>query len=64
MKIDSKISVNEIIKRYPNTLPVLNVYGIDTCCGGEASIAVAAANANVSLETIVAALAEASRENA
>jgi regulator of cell morphogenesis and NO signaling len=64
MKIDSKLSVNEIIKRYPAALPVLNAFAIDTCCGGEEPIAVAAASANVPVETIVAAIAEATREGA
>ena len=63
MTIESNLSVNEIIKRYPKALPVLNAFAIDTCCGGEEPIAVAAEIANVPLETVVAAIVEASRED-
>jgi regulator of cell morphogenesis and NO signaling len=62
MKVDSDLSVNEIIKQYPRALPVLNSFGIDTCCGGEDPISVAAENANVALETIIAAIEEATDE--
>jgi len=58
MKIDPDLTVNEIIKRYPKALPVLNAFAIDTCCGGEDPIAAAATAANVPLETIVSAIAE------
>ena len=64
MKIDAGLTVNEVIKRFPAALPVLNAFAIDTCCGGEESIGVAAANVNVPLETIVTAIGEARRERA
>lgn len=64
MKIEPDYTVNEIIKRYPAALPVMNAFGVDTCCGGEDPITVAAANANVPLEAIVARIIEESREDA
>ena len=64
MKIDPDLTVNEIIKRYPKSLPVLNALAIDTCCGGEDPISVAASAVNVPLETIVTAIAEASHADA
>lgn len=28
------MTVNEIVQRYPRSLPVFKAFGIDTCCGG------------------------------
>ena len=61
LEIDSDLTVNEIIKRYPASLPVLNDFAIDTCCGGEEPLSVAAVHAIVPLEQIIAAIAEATR---
>lgn len=36
------ITVNEAIRRYPETLAVFNVFGIDACCSGAVRIAEAA----------------------
>ena len=36
--IDQTSSVNEVISRYPATIPVFNRFGLDTCCGGGAPI--------------------------
>ena len=32
--IDCSQTVNEIVARHPETLPVFHAWGIDTCCGG------------------------------
>jgi len=32
--IDCSQTVNEIVTRHPETLPVFQAWGIDTCCGG------------------------------
>ena len=32
--IDCTQSVNEIVRRHPETLAVIEQWGIDTCCGG------------------------------
>ena len=32
--LDCTQTVNEIIARFPDTLPVFSAWGIDTCCGG------------------------------
>jgi iron-sulfur cluster repair protein YtfE (RIC family) len=26
--------IRDLVEQYPSTLPVLNSYGMDTCCGG------------------------------
>ena len=62
MKINSDLTVNEIIRRYPASLPVLNSFAIDTCCGGEEPLSRAVAAVNVPLDRVVAAIAEATRE--
>jgi regulator of cell morphogenesis and NO signaling len=36
------LSVNEIIRLHPATVAVFNRFGIDACCGGAATLAVAA----------------------
>ena len=56
--IDTTLSVNEIIRRYPASLAVLNAAGIDTCCGGAESLAVAARNSGADLERLVAGIVE------
>jgi iron-sulfur cluster repair protein YtfE (RIC family) len=28
------MTVNEIVQKYPQALPVFKEFGIDTCCGG------------------------------
>ncbi|HEX6290066.1 MAG TPA: DUF542 domain-containing protein [Herpetosiphonaceae bacterium] len=32
--IDGADTLNEIVARYPQTLPALQGFGLDTCCGG------------------------------
>ena len=41
--IDADLTVNETIRRFPATLAVSRDFGIDTCCGGAAHLAEAAA---------------------
>jgi regulator of cell morphogenesis and NO signaling len=41
--IDSRITVNDAIRRFPATVAVFNDFGIDACCGGAASLSEAAA---------------------
>ncbi len=28
------LTINDLVLRYPSVLPVLNDFGIDSCCGG------------------------------
>ena len=35
-------SINDILQDFPAAIPVLNARGIDTCCGGDTSLADAA----------------------
>ena len=54
--IPGTITVNETIHRYPATVEVFNVFGIDACCGGAASIVDAAERDGVKLSALLEAL--------
>lgn len=54
--VDPALSVNEILRRWPAAIPALNAAGIDTCCGGAASLEAAAHDAGVALDPLVAAI--------
>ena len=45
--IDLLCSVNEVIQRSPDTLPVFSAYGLDTCCRGNMTVRDAAQDAGV-----------------
>ena len=57
--IDTTVSVNEMVARHPETMPVFNRFGLDTCCGGGAPIAEAARRDGADLDALVKALREA-----
>ena len=54
--LDHSLSVNETIRRFPETLAVLNQFGIDTCCGGAESLDEAARSSTVRLEALMTEL--------
>ena len=56
MTIDPTLSVNELLRRYPEALPVLATAGIDSCCGGEQSLALAAAGSGLTFDQLAARL--------
>ena len=58
-ELNPALSVNELIAWYPSVLPVLNGFGVDTCCGGAESLELAAREANVQLEDLMAGLSAA-----
>lgn len=45
--LDCTVSVNDMIALHPETAEVFNAYGIDTCCGGGATVQNAARDSNV-----------------
>ena len=55
-RIDPSWSLNEVLRRQPNTAVVLNAFGLDACCGGARSLADAAAEDGVDLDALLAAL--------
>jgi iron-sulfur cluster repair protein YtfE (RIC family) len=56
MTIDPTLSVNELLRRYPAALPILAAAGIDSCCGGEQSLALAAARSGLTFDQLAARL--------
>ena len=59
MMTDASLAINEIIRRVPASIAVLNSYGIDTCCGGEISLTESAKEIGVAPEDILRAIAAA-----
>jgi iron-sulfur cluster repair protein YtfE (RIC family) len=49
-------TINELVARAPRVLPVLQRYGIDTCCGGALPLATVAERHGLDLAALVAAL--------
>jgi regulator of cell morphogenesis and NO signaling len=54
--IDSALTVNELILRYPATIAVINAFGIDSCCGGGVPLKTVARRDELDLDALVAAL--------
>lgn len=54
--IDLDWTVNETIQRHPVTARVFNAYGVDSCCGGGATLDAAARDSGVDPDTLVDAL--------
>lgn len=40
--IPEELTVNEVIRQWPATVAVFNLFGIDACCGGAAPVREAA----------------------
>lgn len=54
--IESWSTINELLACAPESAPVLNAFGVDTCCGGGDTIAVAAAGAGITAEELIDAV--------
>jgi regulator of cell morphogenesis and NO signaling len=57
--VDANETLNELVARAPEALPVLQRFGLDTCCGGSLTLAVAAGHHGLALDELLAAIAEA-----
>jgi regulator of cell morphogenesis and NO signaling len=60
--IRSDETLNELIARLPQALPVLQQFSLDTCCGGALPLRTAAEHHNLDLEELLAALRRAAGE--
>ena len=49
-------TLNTIVARYPQTLPVLQRLGLDTCCGGALPLGTAAQHHGLDPAVVMAAL--------
>ncbi|MDB4879400.1 MAG: hypothetical protein JWL60_846 [Gemmatimonadetes bacterium] len=54
--ITPTMTVNQVLASHPSTAALFNAYAVDTCCGGEATLAEAAADAGVPLHMLLATL--------
>jgi iron-sulfur cluster repair protein YtfE (RIC family) len=54
--VDPSWTVNDVIAKCPETMPVLNAFGVDTCCGGDETLAAAALEAGLDTDRLVTAL--------
>ena len=55
-RIDPSLTVNEILRRHPAAVAVINAYGIDSCCGGGIPLETAAREQQLDLEAITSEL--------
>jgi iron-sulfur cluster repair protein YtfE (RIC family) len=56
---DTRITVNDLIARFPETVATFNAFGIDACCGGAVPVREAALRDGADPDALAAALAEA-----
>lgn len=54
--ITGTMVINDVIKKYPQTMKIFNDYKVDSCCGGGASIETTAKKDGVDVERLLKAL--------
>jgi len=54
--VDPTWTIDELLRRRPDALPVLNAYGVECCCGAGRSLADAAREDGVDLTSLLADL--------
>lgn len=57
--MDATQTIRELVQQYPATVPVFEAIGIDYCCGGGKTLEAACADKNVSVNLLLADLANA-----
>lgn len=60
--IDQHLTVNDVLRRHPDTLAVLNRFGVDACCGGGDTLAEAAEREGIELAQLLQELRRAMAE--
>jgi len=51
--LTESITVNQVLRQWPKSLDVINRHGLDTCCGGNQSLAASAAAAGTDLQQLL-----------
>ena len=54
--LDLAMTVNDVLRRVPQTGPVFNAFGVDACCGGARALADAARTAGLEPALLLDAL--------
>jgi regulator of cell morphogenesis and NO signaling len=54
--LDSNLTINEIVTRFPETIPVFNRFGLDICCGGGVRVDEAAQRDGLDAAEVLSAL--------
>ena len=62
--LSSSRTVNELLQRHPDVLPVLHELGVHTCCGGGLSLAVAAEKAGITQSLLLERVSDAIADDA
>ena len=52
-QIAAEWSVNQTLLTFPETVAVFNRHGVDSCCGGDATLLHAAVEAGVPIDTLL-----------
>jgi regulator of cell morphogenesis and NO signaling len=55
-RIAGDMVINEVIQRYPWTLPVFHRLDVDSCCGGARTVAAMAEEHGLNLDEVLAEL--------
>ena len=56
LTIDTTVTVNDVLVQHPEAVSVFNEFGIDACCGGDASLEEAAQRDGANVPALIAAL--------
>ena len=62
--VNASWTVNEVLALHPSVGRVLNAFGVDTCCGGGDTLALAAARARIGPELLIEAVGDVLRYSA
>ena len=54
--VDATWTVDEVLLAHPSSAAVFNAFGVDTCCGGGASLGEAALHARITPRALLDAL--------
>jgi regulator of cell morphogenesis and NO signaling len=60
--ITGDMIINEVIARYPWTLPVFHRFSVDSCCGGAQTVAFAAQSQGLDVDELIGELEAAAQE--
>ncbi|MDP6101545.1 MAG: DUF542 domain-containing protein [Dehalococcoidia bacterium] len=55
-EISQEMTINHVLKCYPQVMSVFNTFGIDSCCGGARSLGTAAGEDGADIDELLKAL--------